>query len=382
MEMKLVGILLGLSQTLLAQTIWTVPAGAPLEPTIALAAPGDILQLGQSHPTFVLDKGLVVLGPSEIFDFSGTTSLQIPAGQSAHLVDLNFPPDYSTSTPAGSTVRVAGNATLEDCQIFGSAAPIYSALDILSGSVALLRCELQAAAFGAEAMHVSSGIVTMSDCELTGLSASLGSGPIGGNLSGEAMRVLGGTVVASACELRGGRGANAAGYGHPSPALVNTGGSVFLSDCVVEAGIPAFQSTGVAPILGAARVARSTLGGSPSLGVVIDDSMVGMNIDAPLRLGLTATATATAGDQLQLLAIVGGFEFSAATYAPFVEPLFGQPAQLVVLTLALPAAGATVSWPLSVPAIPGLIGAGVWLQAIQFDSAEIRASAVVGGVVH
>lgn len=386
MKIRVAVVLLGVSQGLLAQTTWTVATGAPLEPTIALAAPGDILQLGQSHPPFVLDKGLVLLGPSGIFypgGWGGVTTLQIPAGQSAHLVGLSFPSDSAWPAPGGQSVRVSGDVTLEDCKIHGSAAPIYAGLDVLSGSVAMLRCELLSVSSSA-AMKVADGIVTMSGCEVTGLSV-YSTHPHVYNLSGEAIQVSGGTLVATACEIRGGNGGvlfNPA-YGDPSPALVTTGGSVSLTDCVVAAGMPVGPVSPVADILGAVRVARTPLASSvPSPGAVLDNSMVGMEIDAPLRLGLISTATATAGNQLQLMAIVGGFEFGAGFYAPIVEPLFGQPAQLVALTLAIPGAGAAVSWPLQVPTTPGLVGAGVWLQAIQLDTFQIRASAVVGGVVH
>jgi hypothetical protein len=82
-----------------------------------------------------------------------------------------------------------------------------------------------------------------------------------------------------------------------------------------------------------------------------------------------------------LLVIVGGFDATPNSLPPVVEPVFGMPAQLVVLTLALPGAGASVGCTVSVPNLTSLLGVQIWLQAAQLAGAQIHASTLVGGPI-
>jgi hypothetical protein len=109
--------------------------------------------------------------------------------------------------------------------------------------------------------------------------------------------------------------------------------------------------------------------------------MVGMSASGPPTRGSSFTATATAGSSQDLLGIVGGFDATLATVPPIVEPLCGDPTQLIALLIAFPAPAAAVPFAVVVPNVAALIGFPVWLQAVQLDSGAIRASTVVGGVI-
>ena len=90
MQTQLLKAAVGLAfgSVLMAQTTWTVPSGTPLGPTIAAAAPGDIIQLSGTHPGFDLTKGLTIRGPATIrmasaIPSTATTRVNVPVGQTA-----------------------------------------------------------------------------------------------------------------------------------------------------------------------------------------------------------------------------------------------------------------------------------------------------------
>jgi hypothetical protein len=65
-----------------------------------------------------------------------------------------------------------------------------------------------------------------------------------------------------------------------------------------------------------------------------------------------------------------------------VEPVLGGASPLIPLLTAVLPSGPQVAMQVNVPNAPFLVGSGVWLQAIQVSSAGIRASSMVGGIIH
>lgn len=388
--------------SLVGQTTWVVPAGASLAPTIALAAPGDILQLSGQHPGFTLNKGLVLLGPAQIqnpnyaqsFPPSGVeTSVQIPAGQVATLVGIDFRMSGFLPSGVGHRVTVAGDAAFEDCQFRGSYVQgVAATVHVQAGTVILQRC-LVTGFPGTVGMRVDGGTVVMTNCEVRG-------GSWDSSFPGvtPAVQQAGGVIHASFLTAIGGSGGTSTFSGitvyDGMPAMVVIGGASFVTDSTLTGGgggslfslgqpAPALQGSGQV------RVARTTLApgtavtgaAAPSSGFTIEPTMLGMSGSGPLRLGQTFTATATVGTAQQLLGIVGGFQLQANSVPTIVEPVYGSPAQLFTLLLVAPASSAQVPVTLNVPNVASLLGLGIWLQAVQLVGSQLRTSPLVGGVV-
>ncbi|MCA8975420.1 MAG: hypothetical protein KDC98_11920 [Planctomycetes bacterium] len=405
--MRIAAGLLLLIAPAFAQTVWQVGAGANLDQVFANAAAGDIVLLAPgSYLPFTLQKGLAVIGPATIQGLTGTVGpweavIQIPAGQQAHLIGLQFPPTQQPSMPvplSGQQVMVSGAVGFEDCS-FGPGVP--NSLVVTSGEVVLQRCTVQGGRGLGGGMLVSGGTCTLSGCSVTGLDGS-GLGyfvipPTPG------LEITAGTLLAAGSTLRGG---NATDYyygvwRHPEPG-VRCGGTarVSLADCTVTGGSgQAFSSTGAgavgidctAPSPALVEWARGALSGgtgTPPGGAVAGNvqnvpTLVGLDLDHGLVRGAVSTITATAGNSQQLLGILATFANGVTAVPGVVDPVFGAVALSFPLVLAVPAPGAIVTATVAVPNAAGLLGVALWSQALQFDGAgSLRASAVVGGAVH
>jgi len=374
-----------------AQTVWNVPAGADLTQAFAAAAPGDVMLLAPGrYSRFALGKGLTVVGPALIEAVATPgpivpSTVTVPTGQAARLIGLDF-----AATPAvGHSLSLSGSVSLEDCMVGPGGDLSAPTLDTI-GSLVMQRCTVRGGG-----MWVAGGTVSLSRCELHGRPAFvLSSFAL---LASAALHVAAGEVVGSHVTATGGQGAWGPGtWGYPwllpsAPAIAVFGTArVTLCDSSLAGGplgggngAPAIDSTSSFAV----RHARTNLTGTnglPTVGNVVGDArLVGMQLDRGLRLGATSTATATAGVAQQLLGIVGGFDATPSSVFGVAGPTYGAASGPILLTIAMPPAGAPVATSVAVPNHAGLLGIGVWLQALQFDGAsQWTASPVVGGVVH
>lgn len=368
-----------------AQTVWHITAGADLTQAFAAAAPGDVMRLAPGrYPWFALTKGLTVVGPAVIeASMSGLpTTVSVPAGQSAYLLGLDFAPIPAS----GHSLTVSGSVSLEDC-VIGPGNPGAPTLDALAALV-MQRCTVRGG------LWIAGGTASLSQCELHGQQAIVLSSWAIPALA--ALHVAAGEVVASQLTVTGGQGAPGSFFppmpSQPAaPAIrVLADATVLLSDCSLAggggaggSGAPAIANTSTVAVRHA-RCSLTGTNGQPSSGnVVVDARLVGMQCDQRLRRGALTTATATAGIAQQPLVILGGFDATPGAAAGVAGLVFGFASGPMVLTLAVPAAGAPVATTVAVPSFAGLLGIDVWLQALQFDGvSQWTASPVVGGVVH
>ncbi len=396
MRHAFVPVLLALAAAAPAQTVFDM--GAPwtdLAAVFTAAAPGDIVRLnGLTFPPFALSKGLTIVGPGTIqpTSFPGTvqSTLTIPAGQYARLVDVEFAP-LVVAFGLGFTphsVVADGSITFDRCR-FRQGQPCNLTT---SGSVLLNRCQVLGDPFNSlpqpvGGMQVQSGLCSLVDCTVAGGNSVFQPAPPYSIASTPALRVNGGTVLASRTSFDGGAGRSLGVFGVSagSSGVIVTAGSCSLADCTVTAGNS--PSAIAPPSLAASAttfVARTTLAaatGPASSGPVQQEpELVGLGLDLPLQLGQTSTFTAIAGST-NLLAILAGFDGDAYTNPVVLDPFVGSPAQHVLLTLDLPNAGSSVPRAILVPNASTLVGFGLYVQAFQLVANGLRASAAVGCVV-
>lgn len=369
-----------------AQTVWYPPNGADLTSWIAQAAPGDILQLASGHPSFTLNKGLTLVGPSGVLVTGGGPFLQppsihvaVPAGQQARLVDLSLAGVSTGYAILMSQVVTSGNVSIERLTMQDGL------VSLGAGSVLMQDCQLTGS-FGGTAVVSIQGAT----CEITSSTVTGGNSTSSfqGGGAQVAVDLFGGTLVASHMVATGGSSPLSLGPGQP--ALRTTGGTAFLTDCTLTGGAGAAPVAGTqgSPALQAAggvSVARTNLvSGLNVLGVSTGfqqaPQMIGLALSSAPRRGQAFTASATTSGG-QLLGIVGGMVGTLNVVPAIVEPLLGQPQDLVTLVVSIPTAGVPVTANVTVPNQTALFGVGVWLQAIQLAGSEIRASAAAGGTI-
>jgi hypothetical protein len=373
-----------LCSSVCAQVVWNVPNGASVDVYISQASPGDILQLGANHAGFTLNKGLVVQGavggtticvPFQVN--SNQIVVAVPAGQSASLDRLQLITwlDGHGGVYRPSLTLQSGLCDVRDVSVAG-------VVTVQAGSHVLERL-----AVSQGVLQVIGGICTLTQSVLTGLDSRSGlfGLPTG---SSAAVDQTGGILVASGVTARGGSGQVSVGFTIPAmPAVAVTGGTAYVTDSAFTGGagpgVPASQALSGNGSVSVARTSLLSGSGSTGSGTGFTSvpEMVGMSCAAAPVRGGSFTVTATAGSSLGLLGIVAGFDATPNSLPPVVEPVFGAPAQWMVLTLALPGAGAQVGTTVSVPNVTGLLGAQVWLQAAQLAGAQVHASTLVGGPI-
>jgi len=394
--------LLAACPPLFAQAVWNM--GAPwldLDQVIAMAAPGDVVQLnGLQFAPFTMNKGLTLIGPGTILPFTSVpinqvTRFAVPAGELAHVVDVTFTP-HPVFGFLTNGVEATGAVTFEGCS-FGPSNPASLVVD---GTVLLHHCTIAGSAVsgGSDAvggMRVLSGICGIVDCTLLGASAVF-SGSYASYIvpPSPALSVFGGTVLVSSSNLFGGAGMAHPMFGAPlrgQPAVIVTAGALSLSDCSLAGGGSPPQLPGPVALVGNAATfhGRTTLTGgtgsttgAPTSGPVQHlPQLVGMRISAQFRLGSTTTLTATSGSS-QPLGMVASFDPTPSTHPAVIDPIFGPLGQLVPLFQTMPANGQQIPHVVGVPNQPHLLGVALQVQAYQLDGTFVRMSAAAGGVVH
>lgn len=360
----------------LGQTTWSVPAGGNLNSYIAQAAPGDVLLLAGTGSYFsvAVTKGVTILGNgASIYE----ASFQVPPGQHASLADVRLP--YMGPFGVNTITITSGLVELSDITHFGAAQFAVS-----GGSVVMQRC------WGG--LSVAGGACWVANSTIGGRPAISISG-FGNWQSSPGIFQSGGEIYASHCTVGGGGGAMESvpwpSYMGASAGLFQTAGIARLTDCTVTGGSGVgVPWPGAVAVFGAGNVsiARSTIAEgtfatTASSGFVEDSAMVGMESSGPPTVGASFSITARFGSSQELVGLVGGFQRLTSILPPIVEPLFGDPAQLIVLLISPPPVGGSLTAPVAVPNVLSLRGSEVWLQALQVDDATIRASTVVGGVI-
>ncbi|MCA8953832.1 MAG: hypothetical protein KDE27_30245 [Planctomycetes bacterium] len=402
-------VLLSLSP---AQTVWNATS-PDLTPIFAQAAPGDIVLLSgsNSYVPFTLNKGLTLIGNpgAAIYDSSGIgqrydSSILVPPGQHAHLVNVNFAFSLLAQSAAGHHVAAAGSVTFDNCSFAGTIETYSNHTENVSvaGDVRMHHCRiLNHPSMTTVGLRAFSGFVSLTDCDLVGHPAGWDPFSFPWNAT-SGLTIVDATVVASRCTMTGGHAdwdynSNQLLPASPGIEIIGSSGELYLSDSTVVGGDggPSWQTYGpgaaalAVSTVGAARAefARNSLiGGTGTVNgpatagnAVLVPELVGIRIDHGFVRGQTTTVTATAGSSQLLLGIFGSLEPGLSTYPLVIEPVlqtaFG-------VTLATPAAGALVTAPIAIPNVSSLLGVEAWLQALQLTSGPVRASAVVGGVVH
>lgn len=381
-----------------AQTTWTVPPGtSDLVPYVNQAAPGDTLLVSGFVNGLTLTKGVNLVGPVTI-GLNGNPPnpiyndnrlvINLPPGQEARLVGISM-----RSSDVGGVLTIEavlqvqhGAVSLEDVNLADGRIE-------LAGDTKLQRCSARSPATSASVAIVG-GTSVMTDCTFTGPNEGIayGGGPVA---CGPAVQQSGGLVLASHVLVTGGSRNPRSPFGvvgDPAGWRM-TGGVTLVTDSAIRGGdgatnpvLPGSGGNAVVVTGGSFSLARTSLtegllAGAPSVGYQTVPEMVGMRANAPPSRGQSFTATATAGSSQQPLCLVGGFDGTLGSVPPVVEPLFGQPSQLVTLELAIPPPGSAVSTTIQVPNLALLRGVTVWIQALQLSGAEVRASTVVGGTV-
>lgn len=373
-----------LAASLAAQTVWLVPDTTSVDAVIAQAAPGDVIRLSNSHPPFTISKGVEVVGApggTSIYYYQppnlpgpGHIAVAVPVGQRAVLRGVWVISSTFQGETEGVLELVSGQCEVSDCSVAG---PIR----VRGGNHVLQRISPQLGTW----LDLQGGICSVADSSFLpvlrpGYSSVYGRPGIG---------MFGGLLLASRVTVRG---TDSSGLGaFAESGLLMFGGTAYLTDCSVRGGDAVFGPQPPAPAmlslfgLNLASLARTSMTQSPSApasnGFTVMPGMVGMSCQGVPTVGASFTVVATAGNSQQALGILGGFDATPGSVAPFVEPLFGTPGTLVPVLVAFPAPAATVSATVSVPNLPALRGLAVWLQAAQVDGTSIRASALVGGTI-
>lgn len=378
-----------------AQTVWNVPP-PDIQSVINQASPGDVLVLtaggaaGQQYSAFNLNKGLTILGNGCTVGYwlgspvpQGSMVVNVPAGQVAHLVGLDYTESYTPFGSAGNPFRIQGGSVrIENCTLScGWSAP---ALDVVNADVVVVRSTITGFARygGPNGLRVSNGSVTLRDCTVTGSNA--GYAPYPGCTTcffpaAAAAVVTNATLHAERTTFTGGSYATAAN------GIEVVSGSVWLAGCTVTGGSGAVGGTallvsGSTPVeLKQTQLVPGSPGGGASSGPVTAGAPL---LTAALAPRWTRGAISTLTISGSPNALHGVFLTPAivpVTLPIAVEPVWDSGAIAVYVGL-LDALG-VASYPIAVPNVVALRYAPVWCQAVSGSTLPLRASTLAGGIV-
>jgi len=383
-----------------AQTTHIVGPGgfAQIRDALAAATTGDIIHV---HPglyaQFSVTTGVTIraLTPGTVdvaFDQSvlpascihfpvcayanEATSIDIPTGEVAHLIGINFLP--STVVGLGTSIRhhVAirgGTATLANCHIESYA---QQALFVENATAHLTNCIVT----GADVALTSRGIstvnatVTASDCQFFGSQVGIGFLP-----PGEAALLVNSTFQGSSLLLRGGVANNLAG----SNAITANDGSVWVCDSALEGGqfsCP-IDKTGSLPRLDRVTIIAQSF---TCQNVQVSDSLVGISQSQPLQAGQTVHFTLRTAP-FGVLALYASTELDHMIAPGFEQPIWLNPNTAFSVTMAVAGFLGHGSASIQIPNSPAVLDQSLWVQAFSTSSwpfaPTLQTSPVVGGVV-
>lgn len=336
---------------------------ATIQAAIAVANPGDIVRVDPgTHAAFTLDKGLTIVGSAaggtSILSF-GTTSIptiHVPAGQIAHLIDLQF----TTMTVGG------GQVTIDHCSFTGTQPRL-----VITNAVAhMQQCVIQSTGTSVSGpfatLMLDSAELFASDCVVRGIDASPFAMP------GTAMAVNLSTFHGNRMTITAGAGTSTLAV----PALAaDAASTVQLCDSTVT------TTSGPCPLVASnGRMARCTL--SPNCSPLPTLPMLGIwrTQSLPPRIGQTLSLDFHGDPGAPI------FPWAALDLVPTHVPQLTS-ALLLDLNTAFPAGlliadatgRATGTW--AIPATPALQHHAIWLQGISGTSLPLASSVAAGGTI-
>lgn len=386
-----------------AQTVIKVGPGElpQISHAIAIAAPGDVIEVAAgNYLPFNLDKALTVrAAPGAVVNVTAlatlaTTRLRPPAGSVAALVRLNFINPQSTF--GGNETRIErGTVFCEDCGFESPPNFTVGALNVENATAVLRGCLLvgngvlagRAGSYN-PGLVCRNGEVFASDSSLRGSNTTFDS--YGGG--GEGARLSASIAHFVRCTIEGGR-QMACIAGPPGRGIYAVGETrLWLADCTVRGGSSA---CGVGEIglhhaaAEPARVARNTIVGGAGttgtgpavLGTTQADTLLGLGAATqPLVRGAPYRIDYVTQPGWPVLVLVG-LELQARS-----EPLVHEPWLLAgpgfgTLAIVVADGAGNASWQTTVPALPGLLDARLFIQGLTFLSLPFHAAPPLGGVV-
>ncbi|MCU0864724.1 MAG: hypothetical protein MUC36_13080 [Planctomycetes bacterium] len=399
-SLRLLPLLLA-APTLTAQTVWNVTGPFGIQPAINAASPGDILVLTASgglpdYAPFTLGKGLIIRGNgAKVGSFpSGTLppgipsaiSINIPAGQVAHLVELDFSQSITPFGSLGNTVDVQGGSVrFEQCTMRrsnGTALQVAQADVVVAGGSITALGNIGAG----PGLTANQSRVTLRDVTVTGASSTTHPITSFPSPAAPAARLTDSTLHAERATFVGGSH-NATFVDVPAAGIDATNTTLWLAGCTVTggssatAGATALVNTGTVP---AELRSTTLLGGSPggaaSSGPVAAAPLLQLSQSSPWIRG----AVSTLGFQGEPFGVFGLWLAPAASgsVSPLMpEPLYFPPSAAVLFGL-LDATGAS-SLPVAVPNVLSLQNVPFWIQALQITGPvlTLRASTIAGGTI-
>jgi hypothetical protein len=393
--------LLGAIGPLAAQTVWNVTSPLGIQPAIAAASPGDILVLTASgglpdYAPFTLDKGLTIRGNGAKVGYSpgwpgGTPfaiDIQVPAGQVAHLVEVDCSYGYSPFGSLGCSIVVqGGSARFEQCTMRrgnGTALSIaQSDVVVVGGSITGFNN------VGAgPGLSANQSRVTLRDVAVTGASATCQ--PVVGcaqpSPAQPAARLTDTTLHAERTTFVGGN--HNAGFSDvPAPGIAASNSPLWLAGCTVTGGSSA--SIGATALVNTgtitAELRNTTLiggtpGGASSSGPLVTAPLLQLTQSSPWLRG-AVTTLAFQGEPATVFGLWLAPEPGGTVTPPVPEPLYVLGGAPVVVGL-LDSSGAA-SLPITVPNVLSLQHVPQWIQAVQvtLPGFAVRASTIAGGII-
>jgi len=329
--------------------------------TIRAATPGSVTIAFQS----------VVESPACLADplcrsLLGPTEFALPAGQTAHVVGLDFAPTVDAVYASRHRVGVtSGRTTFDQCNI---AANGQAALIVNHAAVHLQGCTVSNLGAGYSALWALYSDVSASGCTVTGGDNVFALAPHAVDLSST-------RFVGSHLDLRGGN----VQFGQDGSAVYADNSEVWIADSALT------SQPGTCPVVAVfstGRIARSVQTGSTACGPGLPGgNVVGVERLAPLQNGTTFSMHIRT-EPNQLVAVHASNSLGTTP----VPGLFEQPVSLDLtafwlagLFLADANGDVTASW--NMPA--GMfLGEPLWLETITVEPVfPWQAGPVVGGVI-
>lgn len=376
------------------------PGGfAQIRDALAVAAPGDRIHVQPgTYAHFTASVGCTIraLVPGSVsvaYDAAlqppgcttnpscwtqeGPTRLSPPAGQTIHVVGLNF---VGNESPGGFLYpirhRVAvesGRVTFDQCSLQASNT---DALSVLDANVHLQACQL---AVVPVATSLPTGGVGLygTNCDVTAIDSAF-TGGYGSGLSsqpGDGIVLNNGTLHGSGLVIRSGTllfpfGSNAA-Y------ALRGGGALFLSDSQLIGGCP-IQWSGTA-----LELSRCTLTGtSPNCPTVTASphTQLGIARPSPLTPGAPFALTFRSEPNAFVAIFAGGGLGRLDLPGLLAQPSWLDDTQsfLVSIVFADAQGLATASWP--IPAGPGIADQQLWWKGLSGFTLPFQVSPPAGGI--
>lgn len=329
--------------------------------TIRAAIPGSVTVAFQSsvEPPACLADPLCrsLLGP---------TMFALPAGQTAHVIGIDFAPTVDFAYANRHRVGVtSGRVTFDQCTI---TADFQVALIVNQATVHLQNCAVRNVGAGYAALHAISSYVSASGCDFLGGDNLLALPP-------HAVELLSTRFVGSNLTLRGGN----LQIGQDGSAVYASNSDIWIADSVLT------SQPGTCPVsavFSTGRIARSTLTGSTACGPGLPGgNVVGVQRLTPLQNGTTFSMHVRA-EPNQLIAVHASTGLGTTSIPGFFEQSLALDLNafwLAGVFLADANGDVTASW--AMPA--GMFqGEPLWLESIGIGPAfPIQVGPVVGGII-